>query len=312
MKKFLNGKIFVSLITALIVGVTSVSATTYFMSKDVVYDNSVSGLESSDVQGAIDELYAVCSTPQTPPTAGEEILEKVEIVTSGDGLYVDEYEDGKYTYKGANPNNYVTFNNENAGWRIVSINPDKTIKIMKVGSVGNRDWSTSASNNWARPADLNTYLTGTYYNELSEGAKGQIVADSYNIGAVNYNNNDMQDQINDEKSQQWYGSIALPTMSEYIRASSNVNCKTHNKYNNNYSTCKNSNWTVNNEYWWTLSPSTGTSYDVFVVYPDGRAISGGGSNNYGNGAGIRPVVTIAYLVQIVGGDGSRNNPIILE
>ena len=36
----------------------------------------------------------------------------VEVVTTGDGLYKDEYEEGKYTYKGANPNNYITFNNE--------------------------------------------------------------------------------------------------------------------------------------------------------------------------------------------------------
>ena len=42
-------------------------------------------------------------------TIGEQ---PVEVVTTGDGLYKDEYEEGKYTYKGANPNNYITFNNE--------------------------------------------------------------------------------------------------------------------------------------------------------------------------------------------------------
>ena len=38
-------------------------------------------------------------------------------VTSGDGLYKDTYETGRYVYKGANPNNYITFNNEL--WRII-------------------------------------------------------------------------------------------------------------------------------------------------------------------------------------------------
>ena len=96
----------------------SVIAATYFPSNDVTYDNKESGLSSTNVQGAIDELYGICTKG---PTTGDTILENTDIVTSGDGLYEDEYEEGKYTYKGANPNNYVTFNNEKAGWRIISI-----------------------------------------------------------------------------------------------------------------------------------------------------------------------------------------------
>ena len=58
------------------------------------------------------------------------------VVNEGDGLYKDEYEDGKYTYKGADPNNYITFNNEI--WRIISIGADNTIKIMQNESIGNQ------------------------------------------------------------------------------------------------------------------------------------------------------------------------------
>ena len=50
------------------------------------------------LQGAIDELYGVCTAPVS---AGDSILDNTDIVTSGDGLYEDEYEEGKYTYKGA-------------------------------------------------------------------------------------------------------------------------------------------------------------------------------------------------------------------
>ena len=39
-------------------------------------------------------------------------------VTSGDGLYGDEYTSGRYVYRGTNPNNYIMFNNEL--WRIIS------------------------------------------------------------------------------------------------------------------------------------------------------------------------------------------------
>ena len=63
-------------------------------------------------------------------TGGEQLLETVNIVTNGDGLYKDAYEENVYTYRGGSPNNYVTFNNEL--WRIISINTsDNTIKIIR-------------------------------------------------------------------------------------------------------------------------------------------------------------------------------------
>ena len=58
-------------------------------------------------------------TPPTPegPTVGGITL---PLASDGaDGLYQDEYESGRYFYKGANPNNYITFNNET--WRILSV-----------------------------------------------------------------------------------------------------------------------------------------------------------------------------------------------
>ena len=181
-------------ITGIVVfGGVSVIAATYFPSNQVTYENSASGMQATDVQGAIDELYNVCFPPKT---GGDAILDEVDIVTSGDGLYKDEYEEGKYTYKGANPNNYITFNNEIAGWRIISINSDGTIKIMRdanINTSNNLAWDSFRSNNWNRPATLNTYLNGDYYNSLTSIAQSQIVEAIYNVGGVTYQNNDMQD-----------------------------------------------------------------------------------------------------------------------
>ncbi len=53
----------------------------------------------------------------------------VEIVTSGDGLYEDSTRLGRYVYKGANPDNYIQFNDEL--WRIVSREMDGTYKIVR-------------------------------------------------------------------------------------------------------------------------------------------------------------------------------------
>ena len=75
------------------------------------------------------------STPEenTVAMGGQEI----PVVTENDGLYKDSYEDNVYTYRGANPNNYVTFNGEQ--WRIISVNTsDNTIKIMRNGVLSDR------------------------------------------------------------------------------------------------------------------------------------------------------------------------------
>ena len=53
----------------------------------------------------------------------------VEIVTSGDGLYEDSTRDGRYVYKGVDPNNYIEFNSEL--WRIVAKESDGTYKIVR-------------------------------------------------------------------------------------------------------------------------------------------------------------------------------------
>ena len=52
-------------------GVVIVYAETYFPSNDVTYDNKESGLVSTNVQGAIDELYTECTTIP----AGDQIIE---------------------------------------------------------------------------------------------------------------------------------------------------------------------------------------------------------------------------------------------
>ena len=291
-------------------GAVSVIAATYFPSNDVTYDNGTSGLSSTNVQGAIDELYGVC----TAKTTGDLILDNTDIVTSGDGLYEDEYEDGKYTYKGANPNNYVTFNNEKAGWRIISINSDGTIKIMRDEDINTSDsiaWDTSMSNNWNRPASLNTYLNEDYYNSLTSTAQSQIVETTYYTGKVTDGNNDMQDQISDEKGTTSKVKIALPTLSEYIRACSNTSCKTFSKYRSNYNTCKNSDWMYySSSYWWTLSPISGTSSTVFYVD------NGFGGVYHTNaditGAAVRPAITLSSDVQITGGTGTQSNPYTLS
>ena len=62
LKKIFKSRIFIFVLGILISGSVSVFAVTYFPSNQVTYDNKTSGLNSTDVQGAIDELYNTCSS----------------------------------------------------------------------------------------------------------------------------------------------------------------------------------------------------------------------------------------------------------
>ena len=296
----------IGLILGIVVsGTIGVIAATYFPSNDVTYDNTESGLSSIDVQGAIDELYGVCTTPAT---AGDAILDDTDIVTSGDGLYEDEYEDGRYFYKGANPNNYITFNGES--WRIVSIEPDGTIKIMRNSIIGEMAWDTSESNNWARPATLNTYLNEDYYNDsLNATAQSQIVAKDWSIGGVTYDNNDLATQINSENSSKWNGKVALATASEFIRSNSDKNsCGSFSLSVNNYRSCRYTNWMYySSNAWWTLSPYAGNLFISFFVYSDGHLSSFNGRVD-SDSLAVRPVVYLSSEVKITGGTGTQSDP----
>ena len=304
-KKYLIG-FTLGLITS---GIVVVCAATYFPSNQTTYDNSVSGLNATNVQTAIDELYNTCF----PPTAGDTILDSVPTVTTGDGLYKDENEN-RYFYRGKNPNNYITFNNET--WRIISIENDGTIKVMRENSIGMMAWDSGNENNWSNPADLNTYLNGTYLTStLNSTAQSQIVSKDWSIGAVTENNNDLSDQINDENSKKWNGKVALVTISEYLRTNSNKsNCGTFIKYASDATNCDEKTWMPSNNsnitYWWTLSSLGGDSFDAYF---DVYAVS----NNYGyidhNRTGItvndvRPSVYLSSKIKITDGTGTSTDP----
>ena len=297
LKRYLIGFIF----GFVSVGIVAVYAETYFPSNDVTYDNSESDLTSTDVQGAIDELYGVCTAE---PPAGEQIIEDA-------GLEKDPYE-CRYFFTGANPNNYITFNGEKAGWRIISVECNGTIKIMRTASIGNQAWDSSSNNNWARPASLNTYLNNTYYNGLNSTAQSQIVAKDWSIGSVKWGNNNLATQITNENGTKWNGNIALATISEYIRTNNNKsNCGSFSLYNDNYSSCLNTGWmdttTVSN--WWTLSPNDGDSFVALDVSSGG--FINGASFVSGSNA-VRPALYISSDTKITGGTGTQTDPYTIE
>ena len=243
--------------------------------------------------------------------AAEQLKEKV--VTSGDGLYKDTYESGRYIYKGANPNNYITFSGET--WRIISVENDGSIKIMRNESIGNRAWDSSNSNNWARPATLNTYLNEEYLPTLSDSSK--VVSHNFSIGAVTSGNNDLAAQIASENGTTWNGKVGLITVSEYLRANTNTEqCGNLSINNTNRTTCLTTDWmysAVPSEgYMWTISPYARNSYSVFSV--NGLS-SYAGRVDFRNAASSHGVVVpVLYLSSDItlSGMGEPGDPYVIS
>ena len=184
-----------------------------------------------------------------------------DVVTSGDGLYEDSYENGRYVYKGNNPNNYIEFNGEL--WRIIAKETDGTYKIIRDQLSENRafdeeNYRTTANNTFCdssysgcnvygkvngifrlmsgqkmgtvtEDSSLSKYLNETYYNTLTSDAKNQVQTHAFNIGVVlvyggGNQNNSIYSDLNGEKAFQWTGNIGLPNVTDILRANSDSRC----------------------------------------------------------------------------------------
>ena len=173
------------------------------------------------------------------PTPGEDGVnmggQNVELVSSGDGLYEDQYENGRYIYRGQSPNNYVQFNNEL--WRIIAKETDGTYKIIRdellpqnaghttiafdseeYRSYENNTYCTDLQQNLGcgvygkvsgtyqspdgrfsgtitEDSSIADYLNGEYYNGLTPIARAQIQQHVYYIGPVEYYDQTGNDSI---------------------------------------------------------------------------------------------------------------------
>ena len=105
----------------------------------------------------------------TKPTYGMKATEYITnlLEYDGEGLKIDNTPDQNIRYYGANPNNYVRFNNEL--WRIIGVFGDN-VKLVRKDSLGELSWDSSelsvnsgvGVNEWSQ-ADLKTFLNTMYY-----------------------------------------------------------------------------------------------------------------------------------------------------
>ena len=241
-----------------------------------------------------------------------------------------------YRYIGADPNNYVTFNNET--WRIIGVftvddgtwNVEERLKLIRNDSIGNMKWDSNI-NDWSN-ATLNANLnSGDYWtNILSDNAKSMIGDTLWYLGgASNYTSStngltshfysyERGTTVYSGRDTSWVGKVGLMYPSDYGYATSGgsttdrnacLNKELYNWDSSDFSDCTDNDWIFNSSHQLTITPRASGSSLVFYVGSAGFLSHSLASNaNYG----VRPVVFLKSNIKIVDGDGSSSNPYILQ
>ncbi len=242
-----------------------------------------------------------------------------------------------YRYIGADPNNYVTFNNET--WRIIGVftvddgtgNVEERLKLIRNDSIGNMAWDFNNINDWSN-ATLNANLnSGDYWtNILSDNAKSMIGDTLWYLGGTSnctsstngltshFYSYERGTTVYSGRDTSFVGKVGLMYPSDYGYATSGgsttdrntcLNKELYNWKSSDFSDCKNNDWIFNSSIQWTITPHAAGSGNVFYVDSTGYLSD---YRAYYSNLGVRPVVFLKSNIKIVDGDGSSSNPYILQ
>ena len=243
-------------------------------------------------------------------------------------LAYDKTSDNNLRYIGANPNNYVQFNNEL--WRIIGAfnniddgtgTKETRLKIIR-DEPYNEDiaWDTAGTNDWSR-ASLQEELNTTYLNSITSPYKEMISNAKWNLGGSSTYNDvttsmfyerERGTDVYSKRPTEWTGQIGLMYPSDYGYATSGgsitdrASCLAKELYYwYSVSDCYDNNWLYSGTYQWTLTPPSAYSYYVFCVYSTGDVYSHRTAYNH---IAVSPALYLSSNVRISGGTGSSSDP----
>ena len=248
-------------------------------------------------------------------------------------LVYDETVDNNLRYIGADPNNYVSFNNEL--WRIIGVmnniedgtgTKETRLKIIRDELYGaGIAWDTDDVNDWTT-ASLQEELNTTYLNGITSPSKEMIENAVWNLGGTsNYTialsshwySYERGTTVYTGRPTTWTGKIGLMYPSDYGYATSGgsttdrASCLAKELYNwYSYSDCYNNDWLYDrSEPGWALTPISSYSDGVFYVTSNGRVY-----NNNANDTtnAVSPVLYLTSNVRISGGTGTSLDPFELS
>lgn len=247
-------------------------------------------------------------------------------------LVYDETNENNLRYIGADPNNYVTFNNEL--WRIIGVMrkiPDSSwkdgnvLKIIRDTSYNSSiSWDTNSTGNWST-STLKTELNDRYLQTIQSPFKEMIRNSAWNIGNVAYSglwSYDAKALYSSERGttalvqpSMWTGSVGLLYMSDYVFATGGIN--NTDRYSclddlwwSSTPDCHSNNWLQFAQNNWTLTlNSYASSYSAYYLT---NTEDIGENKSVYEYAMATPVLYLDENVKFVSGSGTKEDPYILD
>lgn len=207
------------------------------------------------------------------------VLSSNEVLKDGDGLHQDTT---GYYFKGNVLNNYVMF--ANRLFRVMQVNNDGTVKLISNDIVSEFMWGENSS---YKDSNLYQWLSvndvegsGIYYNTIPNPKKFLVKTE--------YSEDRLLDSNVEDSKVKYKDYVTTLSIKDY----SKVNGK--NSYLNI------------GKYFWILGLDK--EKNNLCVDSEGVVDSAIGYDGYG----IRPVITLKKNLKITGGDGTGNNPYVID
>ena len=259
--------------------------------------------------------YLDCDDSSSKPLYNE-ITKNDNVITSGSGLY---YMNNEYVFRGEIVNNYVSFGERI--WRIVKIDSNNDIVLilntnfnvintwddryneMKDYNSGYNDYEKSR----IRDSLNEVYESSIAQSEekdfllMTKKATKKLLNYKLCIGKTNpnqtLNNNSYECSKVIENTK-----IGLLTLSDYITASIDPNCKTSLS-----KSCENYNYLINDKNWWLATANSENNYEVYSIESyGGIKLTTASSHLY-----VRPVIHLSKDTKYSTGKGTLAKPYVI-
>ncbi len=278
-----------------------------------------SGLISNDKEGASCPSYATvtnmngvyeytgfvrCNTNTNTVSLMSKLT--ASMTNTGSGFY---NVDGKFIFRGENPNNYVKF--ADTLWRIIGLDENNNIKMIYQGIYYN-EWDDRYNNEEERDKGINDYMSSEK-SRLKEFLDGFFSTNDRNIerftatrlsrttkfttcigkADIESGNINICDETITER-------VSTITIEDYLNASLDESCSLENTIN-----CRNYNFLNTSS--WTITAYSNNSYQAYAIDDDEGLIL---KDAYIRSA-IRPVIALKNDVIYASGSGTETDPYMI-
>ncbi len=315
---------------------TTVYSVSLIIDESVATEEDTSKVLSYKIEGTglVHESQDIHTDPtyceKNPQTSACEILAKGET----DELKFDNTPDNNLRYIGANPNNYVSFNNEL--WRIIGVfnniddgtgTKETRLKIIKNEPYNTGTatvWDSENSNDWTT-ASLQEELNGNYLTSIENSYQEMIGNAKWNLGGLwsstyipsSIYTSERGTTVSSGHATEWIGKIGLMYPSDYGYATSGGSTTNRETCLNTellswreYDNCFNNDWLYDSSSWqWTLTSDSFYSDNVYGVSSSGAVTT---LKAFRSGNAVFPALYLSSNVKISGGEGTEDSPFTLS